>query len=104
MTLRSKEGYDVFDTVLRRRVAPVLMAQPAEGKPWYQDPRAPSGGAPGQPPRGRDARKQPPPPQQPRQQQKPKWWQDRRVPGQWQDRTTKAPPKPKPKPAPRGSY
>ena len=93
MTMSGKEraGWDVWDK-LRHTMGKVAAAQPKPPeRPWYQHPKAPT---------PEEVAKQRPPQPRPKPRTAPpvppnkgdqKWWQDKRIPRQWQEQTTPPP-------------
>lgn len=92
MTLDAKEraGWDVWDKI-KFKIGKV--AATPQDHPWYQDERAPKPGEP-IPQRGPIPRVKPrTAPPMPEGGGQPDWWQDKRMPKQWQDATSTSPQK-----------
>ena len=89
MTIREKDGEDIWDRI-KRKMVPVVGA--AEKRPWYQHRNAPKPGENLQrstTPRPKPRTAPPMPPNQGGQ----SWWQDRRIPKQVQDATDRRGPR-----------
>lgn len=91
MSLDQKEvaGMDVWDK-LRQKMGRVAAAPPQD-QSWYQDRRAPKPGEPIPGPVQRPRVKPRTAPPIPSDGGKPDWWQDKRMPKQWQDQTSQGP-------------